>query len=269
MSGVAGAAVAAGIAAVATVGGAAIASGASKDAASKQLTAQEKAMLLQEKLARESIEAQQGYGQKAIDAFTNAYNQSRQDLQPFVQSQLAALGQANQLTDPNNPAYQAQRQQMTQQIQRQLAAQGLLRSKNQVDLLSNLELGIEQQRIQQINALAGTGAAQQGAQMGQQFGAGLAGAYQGMGQQVGSTLSGLAGAQSQGITNIGNIMGQQAIQQGQIWGGVATGIGNIAQGTYGNYITQQNQAKQMQLLQGLLAGGGAGGAGFGATTPLS
>lgn len=256
--------------AVAGISGAVISSNASKDSAEKQLTAQEKAQLAQQQFAEKAMAAQERYGNQAIGAYTRAYDQSRKDLQPFMQSQLAALGKANELTDPNNPAYQAQRAQMTQQIQRQLAAQGLLRSKNQVDLLSNLELGLEQQRIGQINALANTGATQQGAALAQQFGGGLANAYQGIGQSIGSTLSGLGGAQAQGLANVGNILGQQSLQQGQIWGGLTTQLGNTAQGTYGNYVAQQNQAQQMALLAKLMGGaGGAGGAGFGATAPLS
>lgn len=258
--------------AVAGVTGAVISSNASKDAAAQQLTAQEQALQTQERLGRESLAFQREYGQKAIDAQTAQYNQSRADLQPFVQSQLAALQQAQGLTDANNPLYQQQRAQMTQNIQRQLAAQGLLRSKNQVDLLGNLELGLEEQRFNRINALAGTGAAQQSSALAQSYGQGLASSYGNLGQQIGSTIGNIGQGVAQGQINIGNILGQNSLQQGQIFGGLTQQIGNTVQGTYGNYVAQQNQAQQMAMFQKLLAGqaaAGAGGAGFGATAPLN
>lgn len=256
MSGLTGAAIGGGLAAVGTIGGAAISSGASKEAANTAAAAQEKALQTQERLARESIAAQTKFGQKALDAYTAQYNQSRADLQPFQQAQLAALQQAQGLTDANNPIYQQRRQQVTQAIQRQLAAQGLLRSKNQLDLLTGAELGLEEQRIGQINALANLGAVQAGAAGAQQYGQGLASLYSGQGQQIGSTLSGLAGMQGQGIAQIGQIYGNAAAQQGQIWAGALQGVGNIAQGTYGNMLAYQ-QFQQNQKLVDRLTGGGA------------
>jgi hypothetical protein len=192
---------------------------------------------------RESIAAQKEAAAKAEGFLREQSGIARQDLEPFRQSQLAALGQANALTDPNNPVYSAERSQMTQAVQRQLAAQGLLRSKKQVDLLGNLELGIEQQRIGQINALAGNGAAQAQAGISQNLGGGLAGLQGQLGQQLGSSFQ-----------QLGQIQGQNALAQGQALSQGLVGVGNAIQGGVGSIIGYNNQQSQLALLQKYLGG---------------
>lgn len=240
---------AAAVAGAATIGAAAISSSAAGDAADAQLSAEEKARRSQERTAQQS------------EAFLREQSGiAREDLAPYRQAQAQALGQLQGFSDENNPIYQQQRQFQTQQIQQQLAAQGLLRSKNQTDLLQNLELGLSQQRLGVISGLSNLGAAQQSASISQNLGLGLANSQQALGAALGSSFARAGQAQAQG-----------ALGQGQAIGGGLVGLGNIAQGAYGNYQAQQQQDKLFALLGGGgIAGGGSGGgsSGYGGSPSL-
>lgn len=245
--------VAGGLAAAGSVGGAAIASKASGDATDASVQAQREALASQEKLAREGMAFQEKQAARGDALLRDFYAQSQAQLKPFQDAQLGALGQAVGLTDANNPLYQQQRTAMTQNIQRQLAAQGLLRSKNQVDLLSNLELGLGEQRANQINALLGLGSVQQGAANAQALGGGLAGIASQLGANVGSSFGALGAANAQGIANIGQTFAQGRLAQGQALGGLLSGLGNIAQGSIENQLAKDRQDKFDPLLMAYYA----------------
>lgn len=210
--------IAGGIAASGAVAGAAINSSAAGDATNSQLQAQ-----------RESIAFQKEQAAKAEAA-----------LQPFRDSQLNAMQQLQGLADPNSQLFQAQRNLSTQAIQRQLSAQGLLRSRNQSDLLSNLEVGLAQNRANILGGLANTGAGQS-----------LAGVYQNTGNSVGSSL-----AQIGQTIGAGQMAGANALNSG------IQGVNNAFQGAIGGYQSYQQNQSLLKLLgqnsagiRGNLAGG--------------
>jgi hypothetical protein len=246
--------IAAGIAAAGAVTASAVSSSSASSASDKQMTAEEKAQKSQEDLAREGMQFQQTQATRADQLLRDFNSQAQTQLKPFQDAQLAALQQAQGLTDANNPYYQQQQAQGTQAIQRELAAQGLLRSKNQVDLLTNLQLGLNQQRVSQVNSIANLGAVQQGAQNTMQLGGGLADIANTLGANVGSSFQALGAANANSLARMGQISAQGTLQQGQIWGGLANQFGNIAQGTLGNYQSQQNQQWQQNFLQQLIGG---------------
>jgi len=224
-----------GIAAAGTVGGALIQSSAAGGAQEAQVTAQ-----------REAITAQREESERARQFIREGTAQARADIEPFRQAQVSALQQLQGIADPQGELAQAEREQATQTIQRQLSAQGLLRSRRQTDLLQNLELGLLQRRSNILGGLAGSGAAQQQAQLSAGQGAGLAQLSQQFGAQIGSAFQ-----------NIGEVQAGGALGRGQALGGAFQGIGNIAQGTAGNLILQD------LLSQGGLAGLQGGSAGSG------
>lgn len=207
-----------------------------------------------------SIAAQREMTDKAAAALKEQADIARSELAPFRESQLNALNQLNGLGDINNPLYQQQRAVNTQAIQRQLAAQGLLRSKKQSDLLSNLELGLDQQRTGVLQGLAGTGAVQASAQVSQGLGSSLSGLYGNLGANIGSSFQNFGNNLAGIYQNMGNTRAQLAMANGQAIGGYASNLNNIVQGTYGNYLSQQQNAQQMALLQQLLASNGGGAA---------
>lgn len=221
-----------------SVGGAAIGAGAAGSAADKQLQAN-----------RESIAAQKEAAAKA-EAFLREQNSiARADLAPVRDAQVAAIQQLQGLGDPNNAIYQQQRQINTEAIQRQLAAQGLLRSRAQGDQLSQLELGLNQQRLNTLGGLAGLGAVQQLSQGAYGLGNGLANIQQGLGQQIGSAFQ-----------QSGQAMGQAALQQGQALQGGLSGFTNSLTGTLSslgnlNYQRDQQAMQQAQFQQLLNAFG--------------
>lgn len=253
------------IAGVGAVAGAVIGGNAAEDAANTQANATRDAARANERATDKSIAAQKENAQLAIGELRKQYETSRADLKPFQDSQLSALQQAAALTDPNNPYYQAQRAKMSENIQRQLAAQGLLRSKSQVDLLSNLELGLESERFNRINQLAGTGAVQTGAQMAQNLGSGIASLYGGLGGQLGSTFANqgntLASLYQAGGANAANakMTGANATI-----GGLA-GVNNAFQSYVNSSNNQSNFAQMMDLLKNNGGGVTPAQAGFAAT----
>jgi hypothetical protein len=162
MSGITGAIVVGGSALAGTVAGGLIAKSGAEAAGQSAADATVEAAKIQAQSTDKSIAAQQQMTDKAANVLREQYGIARQDLLPFQQIQLKALQDAAGLTDPNSQIYQDERRLSTESIQRQLSAQGLLRSKNQVDLLSNLEVGLNSERFNRVNQLAGIGAAQQG-----------------------------------------------------------------------------------------------------------
>jgi len=225
-----------------SVAGSLINKGAQEDATNAQIQAN-----------RESIAAQQAAAAQQDALLREFYNQSRSDLAPFRDAQLKATQDLQGLTDPNNPLYSQERTLQTQNIQRQLASQGLLRSKSQSDLLSNLEVGMSGERSNRLGQLAGNGAGQAYAGLATNLGTNLAGVYGNLGQAMGSSFN-----------NLGQIIGQGALNQaGAINQGIS-GFINSINGGISNGIGYQNQQNQMNLLQGILAkqGGGTGGGGF-------
>ncbi len=176
-------------------------------------------------------EQQASAADKSIDFQKQQFEQSRQDLEPFRQSQLLALQQQQQLTDPNSQVYEQQRGINTQAIQRQLASQGLLRSKSQVDLLSNLELGLNQQRLGVIGGIAGNGATE-----------GIVGLRNNLSQNVGSAFQ-----------NFGQNQAQTTLAGAQNTLGVLQGVNNSFQGGLGGLIQLNNQKTQNQQYQDWLS----------------
>lgn len=220
------------IAGGATVASGAIASSSASDAEQAQIRAQ-----------REAITAQRAESERARQFIREGVTQAREDIQPFREAQLGALQQLQGIADPQGELAQAERGQATQAIQRQLSAQGLLRSRRQVDLLSNLELGLLRRRSDILGGLAGSGAAQQQAQLSAGQGAGLAGITQQFGAQIGSAFQNIGQAQAAGIAG-----------RGQALSGTITGLGNIFGGVGESLFAQQQQQQQQQFQQQLLSG---------------
>lgn len=187
--------IAGGVAAAGAVGGAAISASAADDATNAQLQAQ-----------REQIAFQREQAEKAEAA-----------LKPFRDLQLQSAQSLQQLANPNSELAQMQRRQSTEAIQRQLAAQGLLRSRNQSDLLSNLEVGLAQNRANILGTLASGGAASN-----------MAGNYINAGQTIGSSLG-----------QIGATIGQGYMSQANAINSGIQGINNSFQGAFGAYQNQQ------------------------------
>lgn len=220
-----------------------------------------------EALVREGIAAQKEAAANAQAYLEKQNAQARQDLEPFRQAQLGALSQIQGLATAGNPAEVAQRQYATQQIQQQLAAQGLLRSKNQSDLLGNLELGFAEQRNNLLGQLMGIGAVQQGSALASGLGQSVAGLQGGLGAQLGSSFGQLGQSTLGGMSQVGSIYGNAGMASGQAWGnavtGTASGLSNLYQGYKQNQINKQNQQYQQNLLDRIYpaassAGGSAG-----------
>lgn len=220
-----------GVAGAASVASAGIQAGAAGAAAEENAKATNQSIAFQKEQAAKSEALQREF-----------YNQSRADLEPLRNAQTGALSQLSGLGDINNPLYQQQRQVNTEAIQRQLAAQGLLRSRAQGDQLSQLELGLNQQRIGTLQGLAGLGGLQQTASLAGNVGQGLAGLYQGLGQQVGSAF------QQQGQVNA-----QSRMAQGQAIGQGLSSLGNLASNFIGSNEAlkraEQQQAMQQAMYQ--------------------
>lgn len=232
-----------GVAGVGTFASSVIGANAQEEAAQQGLQGQ-----------REAIQAQKEAAARAEAFLREQAGIARQDLQPLRESQLNAVRGLEGLAQAGNPFEEQQRQRATEAIQRQLAAQGLLRSKNQVDLLSNLELDLATQAYNQragiLSGLAGLGAVQGQAGISQNLGAGLAGIQGGLGQQLGSSFQNMATIQA------GGTMGKaQAITGG------LSGLNNLIQTGLGMYQTNQRNkvldAQNAAILQAILGGKGS------------
>lgn len=221
---------AAGVGAASGIAGSLIEASATRDATSAQIQAN-----------RESIAAQKEYADKALKFNAEQAAIARQDLAPLREAQTQAIGQLQGLSDPNNELYKQQRNVNTQQILAQLSAQGLLRSKNQTDLLTNLELGLNQQRAGIIQGLAGLGGLQASSQIAQNLGGLGAQTLTGLGQGIGSSFQ-----------NAGNIIGQGILgNSNAIRSGIAS-TNNAFQGYLSNVQSERNQENSLAQLKLLL-----------------
>jgi len=249
---------------------------ATESAANTAADAQRDGMTSQERIAREGMAAQKEQAATAQAFLEKQSAQARADLEPFRQSQVSALGKLQGLSEAGNPFEGQQRQVATQQIQQQLAAQGLLRSKNQTDLLSNLEMGLAQQNYQNrvglLGSLSGTGAAQSMAGIATGLGQGVAGLQGNLGAQLGSSFGQLGGAVGAGMANIGQIYGNAGIASAGYLASGATQTANNLSGLYQSFqqnkANQNNMAYQQNLLNRMYpaqtsAGGSSGSSGGG------
>ena len=252
--------IAGGLAAAGTVGGSLINSSAQGDATDAATKGQREAMAAQERMAREGIAYQERQANQSLDFLKQQYQDAQGQLKPYGDIQLDATKQLAGFQDASNPIYQAQRERMTQAIQQQLAAQGLLRSGRQTESLTDLELGLNQQRLGVSQGLAGLGASQGLAGLSQQYGANVAGVQNGLGQSVGSSLSGIGGAQAQSATNLAQLNAQRIQAQGQNTAGMLSGLTNIAGNTLGALAANDPNSFQNRLLASLSGGAGGGGA---------
>lgn len=200
-------------------------SSATGDATAAQLAANDKTLAFQKDQAA-----------KAEKFLREQTALARQDLQPFRDSQLAATQQLQGLADPNSELFQQQRSINTQAIQRQLAAQGLLRSRNQSDLLSNLEIGLNQSRAGILGQLSGMGAAQGQAGIAQGLGGSLNSLYQNTTEGIGSSLQ-----------NVGRLQAGGILGQAQALTGMIGGINNSIQGGIGSFMQQQQNQGLLDL----------------------
>jgi hypothetical protein len=219
------------LSAAGSVAGGAMQKGAANDAASASLQGQREALAFQKEQAARQEEL-----------FKQYTDQARADLAPLRDAQLGAVSQLQGFADASNPIYQAERDQSTQAIQRQLASQGLLRSKKQSDLLSNLELGLTQQRQSVLGGLAGLGAVESTANLSSGLGSALAGVSGNLSNQVGS-----------GLQQLGQTLAQNNMAQGQINAGMFQGVtGALGQGlgSFGNMLQNQQQMAFLQKLLG-------------------
>lgn len=165
--------------------------------------------------AKDAADAQLLANRESIAFQREQADKAAKLLEPFRQAQLGAVTQLQDLSKVGSPLEVQQREAATQAIQRQLAGQGLLRSGGQSNALQTLELGLAEQRAGRLSQLAGLGGAQ-----------GQAGIYSGLGQNVG-----------QNIFQQGQIAGQNALAQAQGTASIFQGLGNTLQGTLGNLTT--------------------------------
>jgi hypothetical protein len=250
------------LAAGGSIAGAAINSSAQDDALSAGEKGQREALAAQERLAREGIAYQERQANSSLDFLKQQYQDAQGQLKPYGEIQLDATKQLAGFQDANNPIYQQQRDRMTQAIQQQLAAQGLLRSGRQTASLTDLELGLNQQRLGVSQGLAGLGAAQNSAGLSQQYGGQVAGIQQGLGQSVGSSLSGIGGAQAQSATNLAQLQAQRIQAGAQNTSSLIGGLTNIGSNALGAFAQNDPNSFQNRLLKSL--GGGQQQLGFGA-----
>jgi len=257
---------------IGSVAGAAIGSSGAQSAAEAQAAAMLKSAEIQRAANRDSIQAQEKAAGKAESFLREQAGIARQDLAPLRAAQTQAIQQLQGLSQEGNPLEVRQRQAATQQIQRQLAAQGLLRSKNQVDLLSGLELGLAEQRTGVLSGLAGLGALQSQANIAQGLGQGLAQIQGGLGAGIGSSFQQLGAQLGQNQMQVGQIFGQNALAQAQALQGGLAGVNNSIQGILQSSLAQKQRASDQEFLTGLVNKGGLNAlsalGGFGGMVPL-
>lgn len=239
-----GTAILAGTALAATGGiaGAALGADAQGDAQQSQAALTREGIAAQERINQKGIDAQKEMADKSIAFLEKQFGIARDDLEPFRQSQLKAVTDLQGLADPTNPLYQAQRQQATEAIQRQLSAQGLLRSGMQGKMLTNLELGLMQNRASVLGQLSGTGAGAQSSALAQNLGSAGSSVYSGLGQGIGAAYGNLGSNVGSSLLQLGQGIGASKAAQGQLWGGAAQGAFNAVGaglGSYANYDMQR------------------------------
>lgn len=237
------------LAAGGSVAGSLIGGAAQDDATNASIQANREAMAQQERLAREGMAYQERQANSSLDFLKKQYADAQAQLAPFSKAQVGALEQAVGMTDPNNQIYQKRREQMTQQIQQQLAAQGLLRSKNQNDLLTGLELGLEEQRLGQVNALLGNGANQSLAGLAQNYGGNVAAIQGQLGQTVGSQFGAMGQNAMANGQSLANLNASRILAGAQNTQGLISGLTNIGSNMIGGF-----QAANQNALMNALVG---------------
>lgn len=250
-----------GIAALGTVGSAVIGADAQGAAGRQADSAQRDALAQQERLAREGMAYQERQANQSLDFQRQQYQDAQAQLRPYGDIQLQATKDLQGFTDPNNPIYQQQRQQMTQALQQQLAAQGLLRSREQVDNLGNIELGLNQQRLGVQQGLAGLGASQGLAGLAEQYGGNVANIRGNLGNQVGSQFGAMGQNAMVSGQTLAQLNSQRILAQGQNTQGLIGGLTSITGNTLGSLAAADPNSWQNLLRQRLLNGGGGGGFG--------
>ncbi len=251
--------IAGGLAAAGTVGASVIGADAQGAAGRTAENTQRDALAQQERLAREGMAYQERQANSSLDFQRQQYNDAQAQLRPYGDIQLQATKDLQGFTDPNNPIYQQQRQQMTQQLQQQLAAQGLLRSRDQVDNLGNIELGLNQQRLGVQQGLAGLGASQGLAGLSQQYGQNVAGIQNNLGSQVGSQFGAMGQNALASGQSLAQLNSQRILAGAQGTQGLISGLGNIGQNVIGSFAANDPNTFQNRLLASLMGGQGAGG----------
>jgi hypothetical protein len=232
------------LAAGGTAVSAAINSSAQDDAATAAEKQQRESMAQQERLAREGMAYAERQANQGLDFQKLQYENAQKLLNPYNEMQLRATKGLEGLTDPNNPIYQQRRNQMTQALQQQLAAQGLLRSKNQTDLLTNMELGLEEQRLGVQQGLAGLGASQGLANLATNYGGNVAQMRQNLGSQIGSQFGALGQNAMQSGQTLAQLNANRILAQGQNTAGMISGFTNIG----GNMLSGIQTANQNKLM---------------------
>lgn len=234
MAAISGTAIAAGIGAAGAIGSAAINNNSAKKAAGAARNASNQANALQQQ----------------------QYEQTRADLNPYLQEGQNALAGINRLNAgdysgfQNSPDYQFALQQGQQGVERSAAARGGLYSGGNLADLTSFGQGLASQQLGAYrNSLMSL------ANMGASSGSALAG--------VGANY---AGAVGNNLGNAANAAGSAALSQGNSLGQLTAGLGGLAN----NYFQgrQSSFAPVNNLLQGQLSTGQGSAYNFGNNTDL-
>lgn len=170
---------------------------------------------------------------------TQMYDNTRADLNPYVQAGTGALSGLNALAAgdysafQNSPDYQFALQQGVQGVDRSAAARGSLYSGGQQADLTNFAQGMASQQLgsyrNNLMSLAG---------MGQSAAGQIAGAGQGY-----------ANAYGQNVNNAADAQGSNALTQGNNWSQLLAGFGGVAN----NYAQANALGRQSSFSPGSTA----------------
>ena len=226
-----------------------------------QREALDKSLAAQKEAQQRAIAEYRAGTDRGVNAINQGFAQGRTDLAPLRDAQAYGVdqirAQLGEVSDPNNPLYNQQRDVATQALQRQLAAQGLLRSKSQVDLLGNLELGLAQQRAQQRSQLAGylggLGAIERSAGLSAQQGLSTGNLYAGLGNTLGGLESQYGNIYAQGQLAYGDLAAQNAMRQAEVDNQIYKQLNNAHQYNVAQF------GKAFATMYGGGAGAAAGG----------
>lgn len=273
------------LAAGATVGSSAIQSDAADSANTAQLQATLESIKAQRELTERGFQVFQSQTERAQDFLREqnalargesrrAYERAIDTLQPFQDVALQNLKAAQGYADPDSPQSKAERAVFQRNLAQNLAARGLTGSGTEIQGLTdyevgqganrrNLVLGLANLGTSQVGNLANLYAANNNAGLSTQLGQGLAGLASNLGS-VGSSLFGNLGQNIGGtLAQGGQTQAGLALQSGQAQAQGLAGLGNVAQGVLGNYLSLQQQNQNQQFLQSILNPQRGGGAGVG------
>lgn len=213
--------------------------------------------LLQNRAAGKAASAANRASEQANALQQQQYEQTRSDLNPYLQEGQNALAGINRLNAgdysgfQNSPDYQFAMQQGLQGVDRSAAARGALYSGGQQADLTNYAQGMASQQLGQYrNSLMSL------ANMGASSGSALAG----VGQNY-------AGAVGNNLANGANATGSAALTQGNNLSQLTAGLGGLAN----NYLQQRQSSfnpPANNLLQGQLSTGQGSAYNFGNNTDL-